>query len=182
MRNHPITVTVLCTILGALCGCQPSAQHLPAARPMLETISARHIEIVAPLSQPTSLDDDNVPDGFTVVVRTADAQGDPVKITGAILFELYSYRPAAADPKGRLIQTWNHTLATADDQTAYWNRLTRMYEFPLMIGDTTIPHKERLVMVARYTDPWEQRLEHEVQLDIAAHNAALRRRLDQPRR
>ena len=182
MRTYPIPAIVLCVILGASVGCQAPEADPPAARPMLESVAAREIEIVAPLSQPTSLDDDDVPDGFTVVIRTADAQGDPVKITGSVLFELYSYRPAAADPKGRLIQTWQHTLATRDDQAAYWNRLTRMYEFPLAIGDTTIPRKERFVMVARYTDPWDHRLENQVELDLAAHSAALKRRLDQSRR
>ncbi len=49
------------------------------------------------------------------------------------MVELYKFRPASGDSAGEKIEQWNLRLASEKDQRRYWNRVTQMYEIPLLL-------------------------------------------------
>lgn len=79
---------------------------------------------------------DGQPDGIEAVVEIQDQFGDPVKASGRILFELYTYRAYNPDPRGqRLANPWEGRLDSIEDQRARWNRVNRAYIFQLAYPD-----------------------------------------------
>ena len=119
----------------------------------------------------------NGPDGISVVLSAVDKQGERIKITGQIVFELYTYRPASADPKGRQLQTWQLGLAGDRDQRTYWNHTTRMYEFPLQVKLDGAPGASKFVLLARYNNPWNEHLQDQAILDLSSMVSELKERL-----
>jgi hypothetical protein len=72
------------------------------------------------------------PDGIEAQLEFDDQFGDPTKAAGKVLFELFSYRKDAPDPRGtRLGGPWVGSLATLDEQNARWNTTLRTYLFQL---------------------------------------------------
>jgi len=134
---------------------------------LLSTIMADKIELVGPLTQPVSFDDDAIPDGLEAVLVARDKQGEPTKISGRLVFELYAYRPAAADPRGAQIQTWELALASEKDQETYWNHTTLMYEFKLQVDLAVMPQGRKFVLLARYSDPWNEHMEDQAVIDLS---------------
>ncbi len=75
---------------------------------------------------------DNRPDGIEALLEFTDQFNDPTKTVGTVIFELYSYRPYHADPRGdRLVNPWIGSLDTLAEQQARWNRTSRTYTFQL---------------------------------------------------
>ena len=75
---------------------------------------------------------DKNPDGIEAVIELQDQFGDPARATGRMIFELYTYRFAAPDPKGeRVGGPWVGSLMTKDEQVAQWNSAIRGYSFQL---------------------------------------------------
>lgn len=136
-------------------------------RQLLAPIMADKIELVGSLTQLASFDNDVIPDGLEAVLVARDKQGEPTKISGRLVFELYAHRPAAADPRGAQIRTWELALAGADDQETYWNHTTLMYEFPLRVDPAAVPKERKFVLLARYTDPWNEHMEHQTIIDLS---------------
>ena len=143
-------------------------------RQLLSPIMADKIELVGPLTQPVSFDDDAIPDGLEAVLVARDKQGEPTKISGRIVFELYAYRPAAADPRGAQIQTWELALASEKDQKTYWNHTTLMYEFKLQVDLATMPQARKFVLLARYSDPWNEHMEDQAIIDLSGLASEIR--------
>ncbi|MCH8854209.1 MAG: hypothetical protein IID41_16395 [Planctomycetes bacterium] len=163
--------------LASSCRSQQGAQYDAAERQaLLEGIAAHAIEIVAPFTKPASFDDDALPDGISVVLSAVDKQGERIKITGQIVFELYTYRPASADPKGEQLQTWQLELAGDRDQRTYWHHTTRMYEFPLQVKRDTWPGGTKFVLLARYSNPWNEHLQDQAILDLSGMVSDLKER------
>ncbi len=143
-------------------------------RQLLSPIMADKIELVGPLTQPASFDDDAIPDGLEAVMVARDKQGEPTKISGRLVFELYAHRPAAADPRGTQIQTWELTLASDKDQETYWNHTTLMYEFKLQVDPATMPKERKFVLRARYSDPWNEHMEDQTIIDLSGLASEIR--------
>ncbi len=143
-------------------------------RQLLSPIMADKIELVGPLTQPASFDDDAIPDGLEAVLVARDKQGEPTKISGRLVFELYSHRPAAADPRGAQIQTWELTLASDKDQESYWNHTTLMYEFKLQVDLAAMPRGRKFVLLARYSDPWNEHMEDQTIIDLSGLASEIR--------
>src|SRR5687767_2733254 len=71
---------------------------------------------------------DGKADGVVAEIEFLDPFGDPTKAAGKMIFELYSYRRAAPDPRGdRLANPWIGSIATMQEQKARWNRTSRTY-------------------------------------------------------
>ena len=149
----------------------PDEQH-----ELLSSIAADKI-VVEPFTQPASFDEDAIPDGIQAFITALDKQGEPTKITGRIVFELYNYRAPAPDPKGAQIQTWRLDLADDKDQQTDWNHTTLMYEFPLETTLSAIPPSRKFVLLARYTNPWDEHLEHEAVIDLSGLISELKEQL-----
>ena len=162
-------------ILSAGCaGPQGPEYTVEERRQLLAPIMADKIELVGPLTQPVSFDDDAIPDGLEAVLVARDKQGEPTKISGRLVFELYAHRPAAADPKGAQIQTWELALASDKDQETYWNHTTLMYEFKLQVNLAAMPKGRKFVLLARYGDPWNQHMEDQAIIDLSGLASEIR--------
>jgi hypothetical protein len=75
---------------------------------------------------------DNKPDGIETLLEVRDQWDEPIRATGKVIFELYDFRRGHPDPRGaRLANPWVVSLATADDQAARWDRVSRSYKFQL---------------------------------------------------
>ncbi len=109
--------------------------------------------IVEPFTGLKSFDDDNLPDGLEVVFRPVDSFGDPVKIAGSIRIELYEFRPASGESKGRRIEMWTIPLDSGGDQKKYWNRFTQTYEIPVELDVSQAPAGERYIIELSYNTP-----------------------------
>jgi hypothetical protein len=75
---------------------------------------------------------DDKPDGIEVLIEFQDQFGDPTKAAGTLIFELYEYRIANPEPRGRrLVNPWIGSIVTLDEQRSRWNRTSRTYTFQL---------------------------------------------------
>jgi hypothetical protein len=71
------------------------------------------------------------PDGIEAQLEFTDQFGDPTKASGKVLFELFSYRKDAPDPRGKRLGRWVGSLMTPDEQRERWNTTLRTYRFQL---------------------------------------------------
>ncbi|MHC4090644.1 MAG: hypothetical protein ACYSUQ_06615 [Planctomycetota bacterium] len=150
------TVGLLLGLVGlpGLIGCAPRAVDVddPATRQMLSLLMPARI-IVEPFTGLKSFDDDDQPDGLEVVLRPVDAFQDPVKIAGSLRVELYHFRPASGESKGRKIEQWDVPLSSLRDQETYWNRYTQMYEIPLELDLAAAEPADKYVIEITYNTP-----------------------------
>ncbi len=131
----------------------------PATHQMLSLLMPAKI-IVEPFTGLKSFDDDDQPDGLELILRPVDTFGDPVKIAGALVVELYEFRPASGERKGRKIEQWDVELASKRDQDKYWNRITQMYEVPLMLSPEALAsgQGQDYVVEVTYNTPLGERM------------------------
>ncbi|MCG3136660.1 MAG: hypothetical protein HJJLKODD_00495 [Phycisphaerae bacterium] len=171
------TVITAGALLMILLGCQSTSTppyDATTQRAMLETILTNQVRLVSAMTQPKSFDTDALPDGIEAVIQAFDPQGEPAKLTGQLTFELYTYRPAAADPKGTLLQSWNYAVASDQDQRGYWNRRLRAYEFPLRIDPQHLTTETQYVLLVRHNNLWNEHNTDQTVLDFAEYIARLR--------
>jgi len=75
---------------------------------------------------------DGKPDGIEAVVELQDEFGEPTRATGSVMFELYQYRQAYPDVRGRRIpEVWVWPLLRKEEQLAHWSRALRAYSFKI---------------------------------------------------
>jgi hypothetical protein len=74
---------------------------------------------------------DDDPDGIEAVIEFEDQFGDPTKASGTFLFELFNYRRADPEPRGRRIARWAASIQSLLDQRQRWSRISRTYSFQL---------------------------------------------------
>lgn len=129
----------------------------PSVEELIAFYSPRSIKI-QPFTKPRSFDDDAIPDGIAVSLRTLDAAGDPVKAYGVFIFELYAFRSALGDRRGELIQTWRQTILSTRDQKQFWERITASYEFQLSWEGRPIAPQRKYILVASFQSPGSDRL------------------------
>lgn len=168
-----LTVGFLLLSLASVGGCRrgqlTAAAEEPTAEEMVGYYSPRSIKLL-PFTKPRSFDNDLIPDGIGVSLRTLDAAGDPVKAYGSFLFELYHYRTASQDHRGKLIQTWTQPVRNLEDQDRFWERVTDTYEFQLSWEGNPIPTQEKFVLAASFQPgPGGDRLfdEHEFEFRVS---------------
>lgn len=164
-----LALAIAAAVLCGLAGCSIARRtefNEQERRRMLGVILPNSVQVVSAFTRPASFDDDATLDGIEVVLQTLDAQGEPTKLSGRLVFEMYTYKKASADPKGRLAQTWTHTLTSEKDQESYWDRASRMYRFQLLVNKNELPIDNRYVVLARYTNPWNEHFEDEAVIDL----------------
>jgi hypothetical protein len=100
----------------------------------------KNAQIIGPVSirihptftQVKNWDGDAKPDGIEALLEVLDRWDEPIRATGKVIFELYHYRPGYPDPRGdRLVNPWVVSLATIEEQSARWDRVSRAYKFQL---------------------------------------------------
>ena len=123
----------------------------------------------------------SLPTELVVYLRAEDRFGDPVKVGGTFNFELYAFKQASGDHKGRRIELWQTRILDHRDQLRYWDQTAQMYEFRLQIGqlneqDEPILKSGKVVLVVTYNTPWGEHLEDEYVLSAREQKARLRAR------
>ena len=113
-------------------GCERTPEPVDMGRNAREIIGPVAIRIHPTFTQIRSWSGDDAPDGIEALVEIRDRWGEPIRGTGRVLFELYDYRTGYPDPRGkRLVNPWATSLATVEEQTARWDRVSRAYKFQL---------------------------------------------------
>ena len=143
-----------------LVGCAGSGH--PLSRPA--ELSVQRIRI-QPFTKPASFDDDERPDGLSVWVQAQDAFDDPVKATGDLVFELYSFRPASSNPKGEQLVSWHHAIRSRADQRTFWDRPSQMYHFELAWSPPPAA-AETYVLAVTLTTPHGDHLFDEMKIQV----------------
>ena len=72
-------------------------------------------------------------------IRLTDQFGDPLKALGRFHFELFEYRPAASDPRGRRFSingVQKFDLTEIDANQRHWDSITGNYRFTLKLPNT----------------------------------------------
>jgi hypothetical protein len=127
-------VWVILPLIGAGCAVNPLKKPTAPFDPQLFGAVSRRIHPIF-----TEIEDwtgDGRPDGVEALIEFQDRFGDPTKVAGTIIFELYEYRPYHPDPRGRRIASpFYGSLQSLDEQKARWNRTSRTYQFQLACGD-----------------------------------------------
>jgi len=128
----------------------------------------RDIRIVKPFTTWGDFNDDATIDGLTVYVQPLNATGDPIRTAGHMYVELYEYRQASGEPKGKRMQLWEFPLQTEADQRARWNRATQMYELPVMLSPESLATGpgEKLVLSVTHHSPLGRHHSDEYSLDV----------------
>jgi hypothetical protein len=136
----------------------------------LELLIPQQIQVL-PFTKARSFDSDEMPDGIIVVLAATDVFGDHVKAVGDFRFELYEFRPASGDPKGRRLGFWEQPIRTVADHTNHWDAFTQTYEFELY-WDSSLQTDKRYVLQTMYMGPGEKRLFDEYVFDFRTPRAA----------
>jgi len=167
----PIRCSVIIVPLAGLlhgCATPPRAQSDRSADASFSLLMPQRIRIVQPFTRVQG--DNDRPDVIELLLQTVNALDNPgLMIVGRLRVELYEYMPASADSKGRQLEQWNVDLSTEDDQRAYWNALTQMYEFRLAVDRSRIPLEDKYVLAVTYDSPVGDRLSDQCLIAYRGH-------------
>lgn len=133
-----IILTAVGLLMLGLGGCQTVRSAFTSESPSVDpTLFAASTMRIHPIfTQVRDWDSDGKIDGIEALVEFSDQFGDPTKCAGRVIFELYEFRRAYPDPRGRrLANPWIALLNTAAEQRAHWNRASRTYGFQLANPD-----------------------------------------------
>src|SRR3954454_125573 len=115
-----------------LCLSCDNKHPLPMGKSAEGIIGPVSIRIHPTFTQAKDWTGDNKPDGIEVLLEVRDRWDEPIRATGKVLFEIYDFKTGHPDPRGaRLANPWVVSLATAEDQAARWDRVSRLYKFQL---------------------------------------------------
>lgn len=129
----------------------------PTAEELVAFYTPRGIKIL-PFTKPRSFDDDLIPDGVEVSLRTLDGAGDSVKAYGVFNFELYEFREAAGNHHGERIHFWEQAVLGIEDQKQFWERVTTTYQFQLSWAGRPLSPQRKYVLDVSFQAPGGQRL------------------------
>jgi hypothetical protein len=152
----------------------------PSTEELVSYYSPQSIKIL-PFTKARSFDEDAIPDGLGVSIRTLDAAGDPVKAYGTFVFELYGYRPGVSDHRGELLHTWTQPITSPKDQKQYWERVTTTYEFQLSWEGQPIEPQKKYILTATLQAPGAKRLFDEYEFEFRVSRKEILDNLTQPK-
>jgi hypothetical protein len=124
---------------------------------LVQLYSPRKIEVL-PFTKVRSFDEDPIPDGIEVCLRPLDEMGDPVKVYGHFLFELFVWRDASGDRAGERLETWPQSLLSPADQKTFWDRVTSTYTFQLLWEGGRFPSARKYLLKVTFQSPGGVRL------------------------
>ena len=128
----PPFLSVLLLLVLAPAGCERGPRVLAMGPKATEIIGPVSIRIHPTFTQVRSWAGDDAPEGIEALLEIRDRWDEPIRATGKVIFELYAYRTGYPDPRGtRLVNPWAASLATVEDQTNRWDRVSRAYKFQL---------------------------------------------------
>jgi len=102
------------------------------------------------------------PDKIKVYLALKDKYEDPLKALGSFRFEMFQYRPAYSDPRGRRypekgLQVID--LTNKEDNQNHWDKTTRNYHFSLDMPEL-LPGQKKFVLQVTFIDLSQTRYEN----------------------
>lgn len=153
--------SVLVALAFGQCACQAERATISADSPemtsFLNIILPRKIEIQHYLTQTRAFQGDGVANGVEVILAAKDAFGDDVKSAGSFNFELFSQRIASGDKFGKRVGFWTIEVSTEAAQKMYWDRLSRFYQFKLVLDEGRLEPGD-YILTAQLTPPTGDKL------------------------
>src|SRR5688572_13337388 len=126
MRHLVVPLILLCCV-----SCN-GPRVLPQGKNALGIIGPVSVRIHPTFTQVKSWGGSEAPDGIEVLLEVRDRWDEPIRATGKVIFELYNHRTGFPDPRGdRVVNPWVASLATVEEQTSRWDRVSRAYKFQL---------------------------------------------------
>lgn len=117
--------------LGTL-ACEPGGKPLDMGKHAAGIIGPVSVRIHPSFTQVKDWNADGDPDGFEALFEVRDQWNEPIRAVGNVIFEVFEYRQGYPDPRGRrLVDPWAASLATVEEQTHRWDRVSRAYKFQL---------------------------------------------------
>jgi hypothetical protein len=165
----------MCGLVAAAAGCRSprtSTGDTQAQQQALALLFPSRIRI-EPFTRVTLDPSGGAPSDLHVYVRAEDQFGDPIKVAGTFNCELYTFKQASADPKGRRVELWRIDVLNEKDQRRYWDHTAQMYEFRLQIGQlfgqegAPSVGNGKAVLLLTYNAPWGEHLESEYILELS---------------
>jgi hypothetical protein len=101
-----------------------------------------------------------------IVLR--DQYGDPMKALGKFRFEMYQYRPAFADPRGKRFDVNGVQVVDLENievNQQHWNSITRSYKIELKLPDLS-RETTRFVLQATFIIDDNYRLQDMIKLQF----------------
>ena len=105
--------------------------------------------------------------GIEAFVELRDQFGDPIKAVGTFRFEIFQYRPAFNDPRGkRFVIDGIQAFDLTDPQRNYdrWNKTALSYSFDLKLPQLP-PNLTKIVLQVTFTSDSGYRLQDRVILN-----------------
>lgn len=122
----PSVLILVATVVG--CGQTPPRSATTAAQ-AAEMFAPTEMRVHPIFTQVASWTHGAKPDGVEAHLEFSDQFHDTTKASGAVLFELFEYRPGVRGK--RVGGPWVGSLATADEQRDKWMPTLRTYRFQL---------------------------------------------------
>ena len=145
-RRAVLPISIISLLLCSSCN---NKKALPVGKNAEGIIGPVSIRIHPTFTQVKDWTGDNKPDGIETLLEVRDRWDEPIRSTGKVIFELYDFRRGHPDPRGaRLANPWVVSLATADDQAARWDRVSRSYKFQLAFPQ--IERRKTYVLTASF--------------------------------
>src|SRR5262249_5490840 len=110
-----------------------------------------------PFTKPKSFGADPVPDGVEVTLQALDPMGDAIKVWGTFRFELFRYRMASGDRHGEMVQHWEQSIGSFEDQIHFWDRVTQPSRFQLGWEGTPLEPKHKYLLDVYFIPPEGER-------------------------
>lgn len=112
---------------------------------------------IHPFTSVRMLDEAKGTKGLEVRIEALDAYQENTKAFGDVRFELYRYREQSADPRGKMVNSWDVSIMNPKENLVHWDRITRAYIFKLQLFEK-VPQGQPLVLVAVYSSPFTKRM------------------------
>ncbi len=80
-------------------------------------------------------------------IELLDEMGDSIKASGQLRFELRGAGQRPGVEEGRLLYSWDITIATLDDQRRYYDPITRSYLLRLRLSNAAITQRQVVLRV-----------------------------------
>ncbi len=97
-----------------------------------DIVTPRRVRLHPTFTQIKDWTGDGKADGIEAVVEILDEFDEPIRASGTLLFELYDFEKRDPNPaQHRVLNPWNGSLLTKEDQAERWSLALRAYTFQL---------------------------------------------------
>ena len=126
-------LTASALILSA--GCQDAADMKAKSLDSATGFEVRQVRLQPSFTTLNKTQSDQAqPDRIDAYVQLKDQFDDPIKATGRFRFEIFHYRPAFSDPRGKRLESEGIQLIDLSDiniNQKHWDSISRSYYFKL---------------------------------------------------